>query len=751
MKRPSWPLLAFGGAMSILLVGLVGLTFVDVNRFKPEIEAAVQAQTGRKLTLEGPIRIGFSLSPTIVAENVRFGNVAWGTQPEMMRAAELSIGLSIVNAFAGEVEVSRVGAQGVSLLLESHANGAVNWDIETGGSGEGDAGDEDPFVVPSLDLRDVAVSYRVGRTGQVLKAALDRIELQNGFSGLGVELEGEVEGQRLLVAGGLDGAPADFQISNLIVRFGDMRFNGDLSAKRPNPESPYTVVSHVRAGRVQATDLVEALLSDPRAEENGGDDIDLSFLRLVDGDVTLDIERLDVRRVALKQISARFKSSGRTGQAEISALYEGKRISASVELAGGAVSKVSLNAELEELDLGSLASNAGVSDGVVATARGSFALKTEGRTRSELMAALAGKVDAQVLLDRIDLASFEGADTASPDEEAAEAGDIFVFGNEPLPLNMIDGFSGTLVVTAEEVRYRDLVVTGVELPLVFEGRHISSELRAFYKDRDVRVTHKVMLDQVPRFEFDVIADDFDLGLLLKEIEATDLIAVRADFAMHGVATGYSPRELASSFTGEINLVAGEGEIASGVVELIAADLAFALVPKGGDSGVAKLSCIVTGFQFENGVGDMQSFALVTKRMRTGGKGVIDLNDESLDLVFVPKPNDVSLVSLSTPLRVRGTLSDPRVSPDTGALLVDVATAVGAGIFTGGLGAILPLLSVQNFDAEDAGACLSMLESGEGAGKRGGLVGTVGSGAGLVKDGATGVVEGIGDVLTSPFK
>lgn len=748
-----------GGLVALVVLALVSLTFVDVNNFKPEIEAAVEEQTGRKLTLGGPIRIGLSFAPTIVAEDVTFANAAWGSQAEMMRAAEVAIGLSIVNAFGGEVEVARVGARDVSLFLESHANGQANWDIRSGVTAEAaenedvEAADRDPFVVPSLDLRNVDISYRSGRTGQVVRGELDQIELQNSFAGLGLQLEGVVEGQRLLIAGGLDGSPGDFRVSDMIVRYGSMRFNGDLSARRETPAKPYSVVSHIRAGRIETTTLAEALLTDEsetgEVEAESDPAFDLSFLSLVDGDVTLEIERVDFRRVSLKHIKARLKSAGRTGRAEISAQYEGKQLALVADVIGKTLPVFTLEADVQELDVGVLASDAGISDDVVATAKGTLDLQASGATVSALIADLSGKIDGEVLLDRIDLTSFD-----QPDDEngtQVEEANGFVFDNEPLPLNMVDGFSGKLTVKAEEVRYRDLVVTKIDLPLVFDGRHVTASLEAIYKERAVRIANDVRLDGEPRFVFDVAADDFDLGELLAETGATDLITVRADLAAHGEAQGRSLRQIASSFTGEINLVAGDGEIASRVVELIASDLAFALVPKGGDGGVAKLSCVVAGLKFDNGVGDMRSFALVTQRMRTGGAGTIDLNDETLDLVFIPKPNDVSLLSLSTPIRVGGTLSDPSVSPDTGALLVDVATAVGAGIFTGGLGAILPLMSVQNFDAEDAGACMSMLESGESGGKRGGLVGTVGAGAGAVKDGAAGVVEGIGDVLTSPFK
>ncbi|MGB6085942.1 AsmA family protein, partial [Parvibaculum sp.] len=85
-------LLRFVIILVVLLAGgLYALTLIDLGRFAPQIETAAQEATGRTLKIEGPLHIGFSLVPTVVAETVSFSNVEWGTKPLMLEAGRLEL------------------------------------------------------------------------------------------------------------------------------------------------------------------------------------------------------------------------------------------------------------------------------------------------------------------------------------------------------------------------------------------------------------------------------------------------------------------------------------------------------------------------------------------------------------------------------------------------------------------------------------------------------------------------------------
>ena len=63
----------------------------------------------------------------------------------------------------------------------------------------------------------------------------------------------------------------------------------------------------------------------------------------------------------------------------------------------------------------------------------------------------------------------------------------------------------------------------------------------------------------------------------------------------------------------------------------------------------------------------------TRRITIGASGTLHLDIEELNLVFAPRPKRISLVSLTSPVRVTGTIAAPEV-----AVTVFTAQADGSG-------------------------------------------------------------------------
>ena len=110
--------LGFILAIVLLLAGgLYALTLIDLGRFTPQIEAAAKDATGRTLKIEGPLHIGFSLVPTVVAEKVSFSNAEWGTKPDMLSAGKLELQVALLPLLSGDLEVSRVEIEDADIFL----------------------------------------------------------------------------------------------------------------------------------------------------------------------------------------------------------------------------------------------------------------------------------------------------------------------------------------------------------------------------------------------------------------------------------------------------------------------------------------------------------------------------------------------------------------------------------------------------------------------------------------------------------
>lgn len=160
-------------------------------------------------------------------------------------------------------------------------------------------------------------------------------------------------------------------------------------------------------------------------------------------------------------------------------------------------------------------------------------------------------------------------------------------------------------------------------------------------------------------------------------------------------TGNSVARLLGSSNGKIGLFMDGGRVSELVMEMVAIDLwGMTKVKLRGDQQIP-IRCVVGDFGVKDGVMETNALVFDTEVVNIAGSGEISLRDETLDLTLNPKPKDPSLVSLRSPLYIRGTFSKPKVAPD-------MKNIAAKGIGAAALAIINPLLAV-----------LPLLNEGEG--------------------------------------
>ncbi len=141
-----------------------------------------------------------------------------------------------------------------------------------------------------------------------------------------------------------------------------------------------------------------------------------------------------------------------------------------------------------------------------------------------------------------------------------------------------------------------------------------------------------------------------------------------DIDVHVQAQGKSPRELASSSSGSIQIVAGRGMMNNRLLDLVSADILLTLLsafnPFAKDNLATELECGVVLFRIDQGVATMQPMALQSNKMTMLGSGRIDLETEKLNLDWVTKPRKgigISASMITNPyIKLGGTLSKPAI-------------------------------------------------------------------------------------------
>jgi uncharacterized protein involved in outer membrane biogenesis len=143
-------------------------------------------------------------------------------------------------------------------------------------------------------------------------------------------------------------------------------------------------------------------------------------------------------------------------------------------------------------------------------------------------------------------------------------------------------------------------------------------------------------------------------------------------------TGNSVAAMLGSSDGSVAVGIGRGHVGNLIMELAGLDVAESLKFLFTGDKQIPLRCAWGDFNVANGVMTSQQLAFDTTDTLILGEGTVDLKQEKLDLLLRPRPKDISILALRSPLRIGGTFKDPSFRPDFKALGVRGAIAITLG-------------------------------------------------------------------------
>ncbi|MGB5092329.1 MAG: AsmA family protein [Parvibaculum sp.] len=364
--------------------------------------------------------------------------------------------------------------------------------------------------------------------------------------------------------------------------------------------------------------------------------------------------------------------------------------------------------------------------------------------KGDLSLSLDGKPTIEGVLesDKLDLTTLAGGGKASGSGKGGP-----IFSRDPLPLEALNSADANLTLKIDELLVSGLKFSNVIIPVQLAGGNLSMPVSMSYLG--TKISAKLGAKAANRsVNLKATSSGFNFGQMLKDMKVTDMISAKADFGAQLAGSGGSLHAIASSLSGQTNFAMGKGSINSKAFAIVSNDLAKAVVPSGSSSNTATLVCALSRFDFNGGVGVSKALAMETDSLVTTGGGSINLGNETIDLLLKPKPKEASLVSLAFPIRVSGSLAAPSAGIDKTGAAKSIATGVAGVALTGGVGALLPLMSTGSGSASASGGCGAL--AANAARGDGGIAGSVGGAAESVSKGVGGAVEsvtkGFGDLF-----
>ncbi|MBI4005550.1 MAG: AsmA family protein [Gammaproteobacteria bacterium] len=680
------------GILVVLVIGIVvAISLVDINQYKDELIKLVEDKTGREFTIDGELKIGVSLIPTVVVEGVKFGNAKWGSKPDMLSVDHFEAQVSLMPLLNRNIQVNRLILISPEILLETDKNGVGNWVLKTKEAKEAppDAGKTAPSSLPAFTINNVLIengglTYKDGISGKTSKISISKFNvvtpsfsdpvellLSAAYNEMPISVEGTL--------GSLDSLIENSNFSlNIKADISNAKLSIDGKLAKPTQgkglDADLTFQTDSLAAFEKLADrklpaLAPIAVSGHVTEQEGayllkGIKANLAKLR-----IGLDGKVADPKKVKGLDLALTFAADSLSDLNEVT------------DSKLPALGPISLSTRLTDKDnayhLGALKLQAGDSD-----LAGDVTLNITGKHP-----ALSAKLNS----NKIDLTVFESKEKGEKDKQKKVKKEK-IFSSDPLPLESLKSADASLDINAKQIHTTDLLLENVKLALTLNnGKLAVKPLNANLAGGTLSTNLNLDASGGKTAVMDTNVDikNFQPSALpdLKD----KLTGGKTDIKLNAKGSGNSISAIMAGLNGNLLLTMGEGKLKSSETDAASSDVFLKtyrmLNPKASGSQDTQIKCGVVKFDIKDGIATTdKGIALATDKMNVIGSGTVNLKTEALDIGVTPQAREgvgISAGQLAELVRLQGTLANPEAGIDTKAAVM-AGVSAGAAVATGGL-------------------------------------------------------------------
>ncbi|WLS79090.1 AsmA family protein [Erwinia pyri] len=214
-------------------------------------------------------------------------------------------------------------------------------------------------------------------------------------------------------------------------------------------------------------------------------------------------------------------------------------------------------------------------------------------------------------------------------------------------------------------------------------------------------------DRTPmRARADLHARNLKLKQLFPDVEAmqSSMGQLNGDATLSG--TGNSVADILATSNGDLKMLMNDGVISRSLMEIVGLNVGNYVVGKLFGDDQVRINCAAADLQVNNGLASTKLFVFDTENAVINISGTTNFANERMDLSIDPESKGIRIVTLRSPLYVRGTFKNPDAGVKAGPLLARGAAAVALGTVVGPAAALLALISPS--DNED-NQCTNVLQ------------------------------------------
>lgn len=129
MRRKSLIIVLALVALLIVTAAIAWFLIRDESFLKSQLANIALEQTGRELSVDGPLRLDLGRETTIEAHGIRFQNAAWAERPDMVTVGRLLLKIDLTSLFKETPVIPAIEIENCTIELVTNTADEANWDV----------------------------------------------------------------------------------------------------------------------------------------------------------------------------------------------------------------------------------------------------------------------------------------------------------------------------------------------------------------------------------------------------------------------------------------------------------------------------------------------------------------------------------------------------------------------------------------------------------------------------------------------
>ncbi|KGU85593.1 AsmA family protein [Pseudomonas mediterranea] len=677
-KILTWSLASLVVLLAVLVLVIV---FFDWNRIKPTLNAKVSEELHRPFAINGNLAVVWQREPEeggwrawlpwphVVAEDLSLGNPEWSKKPQMATLKRVELRISPLALLARRVTIPRIDLTEPDANLQRLADGRANWTFKFD--------PKDPDAEPSSWVVDIgAIGFDKGHVtldDQTLRTRLDLLIDPLGKSIPFKDIVGEKAAKKVQDQGA---TPQDYGFAFKV----DGQYHGqNLSGSGKvggllalqNASQPFPLQAQVKTADTRVE--LAGTLTDP-----------------------MNLGALDLRlKLAGTSLAHLYPLTGVTLPDSPPYETDGHLIAKLHEPGGALFRYEAFNGRIGDSDI-----------------HGDLAYAAS-QPRPKLSGTL---VSDQLLFS--DLAPLIGADSNT--EQKARGSASKQPADKVLPVeefrterwNAMDAdveFTGKRIVHSAQLPFTDLYTH-----LVLNDGQLSLEPLRFgvaggRLDAQIRLNGQA---HPLEGQAKLTARGFKLKQLFPGFEPmkTSFGELNGDADVSG--RGNSVAALLGTSNGTLKMLINDGAISRELMELAGLNVGNYVMGKIFGDKEVKINCAAADFDIKTGLATTRLFVFDTENAIIYIDGTANMATEQLDLTISPESKGWRLISLRSPLYVRGKFAKPSAGVKAVPLMLRGAGMVALGVIAAPAAGLLALVAPSGGEPNQCAPLLEQMKAGK---------------------------------------